>query len=420
MGRSGIVALVPLIFFLLFYLGGSLLTGDFYAIPMTVAFLLSGGIGIALSRGRLRRRINKFSAGASDKNIMLMVWIYIMAGGFASVAKSMGAVEATVGLALNILPSSLICVALFLSAAFVSLSIGTSVGTVVAIVPIAAGIAQETGESAAMLTAIVLGGAYFGDNLSFISDTTIAATQTQGCKMRDKFSANIRIIWPAFVLTAGYCIFKGLGASGEVAVGEYEIVNVVPYILVIGLSIVGVDVLVVLGAGMVAAGVIGLVTGGMTMTGLMGNISEGIGQMGELIVIALLSGGMLEIARANGGIRLILGIFSKKLHGKRGAEAAIAGLVSLVGVCTANNTVAIITVGRIAKDIAEKYGIAARRAASILDTMSCFTQGLLPYGVQMLIASKLSGCAPLEILPQLYYPMLIGVCTMVSIVFRRE
>ncbi|MBR6250030.1 MAG: Na+/H+ antiporter NhaC family protein [Bacteroidales bacterium] len=414
------LSLLPLALFLITYLGGSIAIGDFYKIPITIAFLVASAVALAVSKGNFNKRIKIFSAGASDKNIMLMVWIYILAGIFASAAKATGAVDATVNFTLSLLPPNMILLALFLAAAFVSLSIGTSVGTVVALTPIAAGVAVQTGQSAAELAAIVVGGSFFGDNLSFISDTTIAATQTQGCKMNDKFKMNIRIIWPAFVIMAIYCVVAGFNANAAPTIGDVDVVAIVPYATVILLSIIGVNVVIVLSSGILLTGIVGITTGSVPFWNFLSVMGSGVSGMGDLIVVALLAGGMLELIRANGGVRLIIDMFQRRVHSSRGAEFSIAGLVSVANICTANNTVAIITTGRIAKDLAVRYNVDPRRAASLLDTASCCIQGLLPYSVQMLLASTLVGCSPLEILPHLYYPLFIGICAIFSIVLRKH
>lgn len=414
--HRSVLSLTPLAFFLVAYLGGSALMGDFDKIPMTVAFLVSACIAIGVSRGGLNKRILRFSAGAGDKNILLMVWIYILAGAFAFSASQLGAVDATVSLALRVLPSSMVYVALFVSAAFVSLAIGTSVGTIVALTPIAAGVAGQLGEPVAGLAALVVGGAYFGDNLSFISDTTIAATQTQGVKMADKFRMNISIIWPAVAVMLVYCVVMGLGAGYTSDAGQpIDIELVIPYAAVIGLAVVGLNVMVVLAVGVVLTGVIGALTGRLTFWAFLDSLGKGVSGMGDLIIVAMLAGGMLELIRANGGLRLIIATLSGRVRGRRGAQVVIGSLVGVANLCTANNTVAIITVGRIAKDISERFGVDPRRTASILDTASCCVQGLLPYGVQMLIASRLAGCSPLDILPRLYYPAILGLCVLMSI-----
>lgn len=417
--RRARLSLLPLAFFLLAYLGGSAVVGDFYKIPMTVAFIASSCLAVAVSRGSLSKRIERFSSGAGNKNILLMVWIYILAGAFAFTAKEIGAVDATVGLILRVLPSHMVYVALFISAAFVSLAIGTSVGTVVALVPIAAGMATQLGQPAAELAALVVGGAYFGDNLSFISDTTIAATQTQGVRMDDKFKMNIRIVWPALLAMLIYSIAMGVGVEAPVSDEPVRFAYVMPYAVVVGLAIWGVNVMVVLLVGIVAAGLVGLVGGAFDFWGFLADLGGGVTSMGELVVVAMLAGGMLELIRANGGLRLIMNLMQKGIRGRRGAQLSVAALVAFANVCTANNTVAIITVGGIARDISARFGIDPRRTASILDTVSCCVQGLLPYGVQMLLAANLAGCTPLEILPYLYYPVLTGLCVLVSILIDK-
>lgn len=414
-GRHGLLSLAPLAFFLLAYLGGSALVGDFYKIPMTVAFIASSCLAVAVSSGSLTKRIERFSAGAGHRNILLMVWIYVLAGAFAFTAKEIGAVDATVGLILRVLPSSMVYVALFISAAFVSLAIGTSVGTVVALVPIAAGMAAQLGQSTAELAALVVGGAYFGDNLSFISDTTIAATQTQGVRMDDKFKMNIRIVWPALLLMLVYSILMGVGSDVETFREPVRFAYVLPYAVVVGLAIWGVNVMVVLLVGIVTAGLVGIIGGQIDFWGLLSDMGQGVTSMGDLIVVAMLAGGMLELIRANGGLRLIMNLMQRGIRGRRGAQLSVAAIVALANVCTANNTVAIITVSGIARDISARFGIDPRRTASILDTVSCCVQGLLPYGVQMLLAANLAGCTPLDILPYLYYPVLTGLCVIVSI-----
>lgn len=414
------LSLLPLAFILAAYLGGSAAMGDFDRIPMTVAFLLSSCLAIGVSRGGLNKRIARFSAGAGDKNILLMVWIYVLAGAFACSASRLGAVDATVALTLRALPPSMVYAALFVAAAFVSLAIGTSVGTIVALVPIASGAAAQVGCAAADLAAVVVGGAYFGDNLSFISDTTIAATQTQGVKMADKFRMNIRIVWPAVAVMLCYCVVKGVGVEAAPAAAPVSFGLVIPYAAVIGLAVVGINVMVVLLVGVALTGIIGALGGGLGFWEFLRALGDGVSGMGDLIIVAMLAGGMLELIRANGGLRLIIALMSRGVRGRRGAEASMAGLVALANLCTANNTVAIITVGRIARDVAERFGVDPRRAASILDTASCCVQGLLPYGVQMLIAARLAGCSPLDILPSLYYPMLLGLSLAVSIAWGRK
>ncbi|MCQ2229976.1 MAG: Na+/H+ antiporter NhaC family protein [Bacteroidales bacterium] len=415
---NGLLSLMPLIAFLGLYLGGSIILGDFYKIPITVAFLFASVVALLMAKGSVSERVNKFSQGASDKNILLMVWIFVMAGAFAQSAKAIGAVDATVNLTLHILPESLLFVGIFVAACFVSLSVGTSVGTIVALVPIAAGIAEHTGSEPALVTAIVVGGALFGDNLSFISDTTIAATQTLGCKMSDKFKANILIVLPAAIIVSVIYFVMGMHLNADNVAGDFDWVKVIPYLAVIVLSIAGLNVMIVLLAGIVLSAVVGLATGTVDVWQFISAMGTGISGMGELIIVTLLAGGMLQMIRVGGGIGYIISLFENRLSGKRGAELVIATLVSLCNMCTANNTIAIITVGPIAKDIADKFRVDPRKAASILDTFSCFVQGIIPYGAQMLMASSLAALSPIAIIGHLYYPFLIGVFGLLAIVLR--
>ncbi len=403
------IALFPLILFFALYLCVSIVAGDFYKMPITVAFTIASIVSVAMCSGYpLAERVENFSRGASDKNIMLMVWIFILAGAFAQSAKAMGAVEATVNLTMYILPSSMLLVGIFVAACFISFSVGTSVGTIVALVPIAQVMAQRVGLDVSYLTAIIVGGAFFGDNLSFISDTTIAATQSQGCSMKDKFRANLRIVLPAAVVAVVIYAVQGGSVHYPADVETIEWIKVLPYLSVIALAIMGLNVMAVLVVGIVLSGVIGLATGGFTVWGYTEAMGHGIGSMGELIIITMLAGGLLELIRLKGGLEWLIERITRGVKDSRMAELSIAALVSVANLCTANNTVAIITTGKISRDISTRYGVDPRRAASILDTFSCFVQGLLPYGAQLLMASQLSGSSPMEIISSLYYPMLIG------------
>lgn len=417
--KGGLLALSPLIVFIVLYLTLSIIARDFSRVPMTVVFLFASVYAVVISKDfSLRQRIDIYSRGASTPNLLLMLWIYVLAGAFAQSAKAMGAIDATVGLTLHTLPSGLILPGLFVAACFISISIGTSVGTVVALVPIAAGIAHQTGGNVALLTAVIVGGAYFGDNLSFISDTTVVATQTQGVKMSDKFKVNSMIVAPAVVIVLAVYAYMGVGMNVPPQGGEVSLVKVLPYLAVLVTAICGMNVMAVLVTGIVLCGIIGIASGDYGFFGWLDAMGKGIVGMGELIIIAMMAGGMLEIIRANGGIDYIIGKLTAHVNGKRGAEFSIAALVSLVNVCTANNTVAILTVGNIAKRISEKYGVDPRKSASILDTFSCTVQGLIPYGVQMLLAAGLAGLQPVEIMPYLYYPFAIGVSAILAILLR--
>jgi Na+/H+ antiporter NhaC len=427
--KKGLLALSPL--FLLIVL---IVTFTIYSVDashkdtnlsLTVAFMISSIYAIAISGGMpIKSRVDTYSKGAGANNLMLMLWIYVLAGSFAASAKAMGAVDATVNLALSILPASMILPGLFLAACFISVSIGTSVGTVVALVPIAAGLAHSMGVNIGMMTAIIVGGAYFGDNLSFISDTTVVATQTQNCKMSDKFRVNSLIVVPAAVIVLAIYAVMGIGLQAPTDIPEVEYVKVLPYLVVLVTAVAGMNVMAVLTMGTLLCGVIGVscqllgATGGYDLFGWFSAMGNGIIGMGELVIIAMMAGGMLEIIRENGGINYIIDKMTAHISNKRGAELSIAALVSMVNVCTANNTVAILTVGNIAKKIGDKFGVDNRKAASILDTFSCTVQGLIPYGVQMLLAAGLANLSPMDILPYLYYPLAIGIAALFSILFR--
>lgn len=416
---SGWWALSPLFVFLCLYLVTSILVNDFYKVPITVAFLISSCYAIAITRGlNLEQRVYQFSVGASNKNIMLMVWIFILAGAFAQSAKQMGAIDATVNLTLHILPDNLLLAGIFLASCFISLSIGTSVGTIVALTPVAIGLAEKTGIDLPFMVAVVVGGSFFGDNLSFISDTTIASTKTQECVMRDKFRVNSMIVVPAALVVLGIYIFQGLSVAAPPQVQEIEWVKVIPYLIVLGTAIAGMNVMLVLIIGIFTSGVIGITTGSLGFFDWFGAMGTGITGMGELIIITLLAGGMLETIRYNGGIDFIINKLTRHVNGKRGAELSIAALVSIANLCTANNTIALIMAGPIAKDIADRFKIDPRRSASLLDIFSCFVQGIIPYGAQMLMAAGLGHVSPIEIMQYLYYPYLLGAGALLAILFN--
>ena len=427
--RRGLLALSPLLVFVCIYLLSSIVAQDFYAVPVASAFLIASVYAMLISRGEtLEKRIEAFSRGAGNKSVLLMIWIFIMAGAFASTAKSIGAIDATVNLAMAILPGKFIFAGLFLAACFISMSIGTSVGTIVALVPIASGIAAQLQAGGAtdftcdpaFITAIIVGGAFFGDNLSFISDTTIAATRTQGCSMKDKFKANFRIVWPAAMIVCAIYIFLGLSVSFSPEYNAVDWYLLIPYILVIALALSGVNVLVVLTIGIGVNAVLGLGFCSLDWTGLLKSIGDGIAGMGDLIIVTILAGGMLELIRINGGIDWIVGAMTRNIKGKRGAELSIAALVSFANMCTANNTIAIITVGGIANDISKRFGLEPRRVASILDTFSCMVQGIIPYGAQLLLASGLTEVPVFSISSFLYYPLVMGVCSHMAILIKKS
>ena len=427
--KKGLLALSPLFLLIVLIVAFTVYSVDSShqdtSLSLTVAFMISSIYAVAISGGMpVRKRVDTYSKGAGANNQMLMLWIYVLAGSFAASAKAMGAVDATVNLALSILPASMILPGLFLAACFISVSIGTSVGTVVALVPIAAGLAHSMDANVGMMTAIIVGGAYFGDNLSFISDTTVVATQTQNCKMSDKFKVNSMIVVPAAVLVLIAYSVMGVGLQAPTHINEVEYMKVLPYLTVLVTAIAGMNVMAVLTLGTLLCGAIGIgshllgASGSYDLFGWFSAMGNGIIGMGELIIIAMMAGGMLEIIRENGGIDFIINKITAHVNSKRGAELSIAALVSMVNICTANNTVAILTVGNISKKIGDRFGVDNRKAASILDTFSCMVQGLIPYGVQMLLAAGLANLSPMDILPYLYYPLAIGVAALLAILLR--
>lgn len=414
-----LLALVPLGVFLLSYLAVSLAAGDFYKMPITVAFVLASVVAIAMSRGgSLHNRIDRFCKGASNSNLMFMVLIFILAGAFAQTAKAMGAVDAMVNLTLSVLPGNILAAGLFLAACVISVSVGTSVGTIVALTPVAAGLSAQTGIPLALMSAVVVSGAMFGDNLSFISDTTIVATRSQGCKMADKFKTNFSIVMPLALVTTVLYIFAGSGAERLFTPTHIAWIKVLPYIAVLVAAVMGVNVMLVLLGGTLLCGIIGLATETLGIWDWTTSIGTGINNMGELITVTLLAGGMLEMIRYNGGLAWIIRKATARIGSQKGAEFSLAAVVSFANVCTANNTIALIMAGPIAKEIAQKYNIAPNRAASLLDIFSCFVQGIIPYGAQLLMAASLSGVSPLHIMKYLYYPYLLGIGALAVIWFR--
>ena len=419
MKNKGLIALSPLGVFVILYLVTSIVAGDFYKVPITVAFMVSSIYAIVIAKDKpLKERVDIFSRGAGSSQMMLMIWIFLLAGAFAHSAKMMGSIDATVNLTLHLLPSQMLLAGLFLAACFISISIGTSVGTIVALTPIAVGVGQQTGTDIALMTAVVVGGSFFGDNLSFISDTTIVATSTQGCKLSDKFRVNSFIVIPAALVILIVYYIMGANIHAAHQTGAVEWIKVIPYLIVLVTAIFGMNVMAVLTLGIILTGCIGMLTHSFDVFGWMKSVGDGMIGMGELIIITMMAGGMLELIKQQGGIEFIIQRMVKHIHNKRGAELCIGALVGLVNVCTANNTVAIITVGGIAKQIGDRYGVDNKKAASILDTCSCFIQGLIPYGAQLLIAAGLATINPVSIIPFLFYPFAIGVATLLSILLR--
>ncbi len=415
--KTGLLALSPMVVFLVLYVVVSAIIGDFYKIPISVALLVASMWAIVIYRGKpLRQRIETFSAAAADKDIIYMIWIFVLAGAFASLAKEIGAVEATVNFTLGIFPPQYIVPTLFVAACLISFSIGTSVGTVVALTPLAAELASAEGGNVAFFVGVVLGGAFFGDNLSFISDTTIAATRSQGCQMQDKFKVNLWIALPAAIVTLiCYIVFVP-----DVPIIETQQSGdpwlMLPYLVVIVTAVIGMNVTLVLTLGIACAVVLGSIQG-VNVLDMAGFVGSGIEGMGGLIIITLLASGMLGVIKACGGIAYILNVMTAKISGLRGAQATLAVLVGIVNLCTANNTVAIITVGSLAKDISDKFGVDPRKSASILDSASCVVQCLIPYGAQTLLATSLAGISPAAPFAYLYYPWALGLSLALSIIF---
>ena len=426
---KGLLALSPLLVFLLVYVLSSLFVGDFGRVPVSSAFLIAAIWAVATTPGKLRERINCFSKGAGDRNILLMIWIFVLAGAFAGSAKDIGAIDATVAATLHLVPSKLIFCGLFLASCFISMSIGTSVGTIVALVPLATEMAANCGVSEAYMAAIIVGGAFFGDNLSFISDTTIASTRIMKCEMRDKFRMNIRIILPAVLVVAAIYIWQGWNAQLTGVGNMDDWYKVFPYLLVIVMAMSGIDVSIVLLTGIIANAVMGFCCGSflpqeagtsaaLAWTGWLASLGRGIATMSDLIIVTLLAGGLMELIRANGGLDFIIDRLTRHIKGERGAQFSIAALVCIADICTANNTIAIISTGSIAKEISDRFGLDPRKTASILDTFSCLIQGIIPYGAQLLIAAGLAGISSASIIPHLYYPFLMGAMAVLSMIFR--
>lgn len=414
---QGWLALSPIVLFLVLYVAVSIILDDFYKMPIAVALLIASAWAIIISRGKpLLKRIEIFSRAAGHSNILYMIWVFILAGAFAAMAKDIGAVEATVSLALHAFPPGFVVPMLFFAACFISLSIGTSVGTVVALAPLATEIATASDASVAFYVAVVLGGAFFGDNLSFISDTTIAATRSQECNMADKFKANIWIALPAALITLGIYIMTGLDTHAVELPESKNWTLIIPYLVVLGTAIAGINVTAVLSLGIISAVILGLTTG-LSLTDLASSAGAGIDGMGNLIIITLLAAGMLGMIKNAGGITFILQSLTRHVSGRRGGQAVITVLVAVVNLCTANNTVAIITVGGISRDISRRFGIDPRKTASLLDTTSCIVQCLIPYGAQTLLATSLAGISPAAPFPYLYYPWALAAMTALSIIF---
>ncbi|WP_249659634.1 Na+/H+ antiporter NhaC family protein [Lysinibacillus fusiformis] len=409
-------ALIPFVIFMILFIGSGIIMGDFYAFPVIVAISISGAVALAMNRKEtFSRKVDIFCQGAGNLNVMLMVIIFLLAGAFSEVAKGMGAVDSTVNFALSVIPQNLLVVGLFIIACFISLSMGTSVGTIVALAPIGVGISDLTELPIALVMAAVVGGSMFGDNLSFISDTTITAVRSQGAQMKDKFKVNFWIVLPAAFITSIILGFMTSGGTAQVEHLSYNWIKIIPYVLVIILALSGMNVFLVLALGIVLAGAVGLADGSYHIMSLIQKIGEGMEGMYEIAFLAILIAGMVEVIKFNGGIDFLLRLVTSRIKSQKGAEFGIAGLVGLTNLSTANNTIAILIAGPLAKNIADQYEIESRKSASILDIFSCTVQGLLPYGAQFLVAASVAKISPVSILPYSFYPILIGICGMIAI-----
>lgn len=409
-------ALLPFFVFLIIFIGSGVVLQDFYAFPVIVAITVASMVALAMNRKlSFSKKFDIFCQGAGNSNVMLMAFIFLLAGAFSSVAKGMGAVDATVNFALAIIPQNFLIIGLFIIACFISLAMGTSVGTIVALVPIGLGISEHTGLAVALVTAAIIGGAMFGDNLSIISDTTITAVRTQGAQMKDKFRVNFWIVLPAALLTSVIFGMLTWGEAAPIDHVDYSLLKVVPYLIVIVLALMGMNVFFVLTLGITLAGAVGLIDGSYQLMDVVQQVGDGMASMYGMAFLAILIAGMVELIKCNGGIEFILQAIMKRISTRKGAEFGIAGLVALTNLATANNTIAILIAGPLAKDIATQYNIEPRKAASLLDVFSCMVQGVLPYGAQFLVAASLAGISPLSILPYSFYPILIGVCGAVAI-----
>lgn len=417
--KQGLVSLSPFIFFVAVYLVSSIVAGDFYKMPITVAFMFSCMYAIATFKGKsLKQRIEVFCQGAGAKDIMLMLSIFVFAGAFANSAKDAGCINATVNFTLGILPDNMIMAGLFLATCFISLAIGTSVGTIVALTPIAAGLAVSTNSSVPMMVAVIVGGSFFGDNLSFISDTTIVATNTQGCRQKDKFIVNSYTTIPVALIVMVMYLIMGDGTKAPATLPPVDYVKIIPYMVVIVSALAGVNVLAVLTLGILSTGVIGISCGNYDFFGWCQSMNVGVAGMGELIVVAFLAGGLLNILSNNGALDYLIKLVTSKISSRKSCELTIGMLVGLVNICTANNTVAILTVGPIAKKMGGKYTVDSRKSASLLDTFSCCVQSVLPYGAQILMATGLAAVSPVSIIRYLYYPFVLFIASIIAILAR--
>ncbi len=416
-------ALLPIGVFLIIFLGAGILSGDFYTMPAIVAFLIALAVAFCQNRRVIfQKKLAIISRGIGEENIVTMCLIFLAAGAFSGTISAAGGVESTVNLGLSIMPPSIAVTGLFIIGCFISVSMGTSVGTITAMAPIGIGIAQETGLRTAICLGAVVCGAMFGDNLSMISDTTIAAVRTQGCEMKDKFKENFIIVLPAAIITALIFFFVARAETASLVLDksayEYEIVRVIPYLVVLVGALAGINVFLILIAGTVLSAVVGVATGAFAFGELFQKMGEGVTSMYDITVISIIVAAIVALVREYGGIQYILNVIKKRINGAKGGEFGISLLVFLVDCCTANNTVAIVMAGPIAKEISDEFHISPRRSASLLDIFASVGQGVIPYGAQLLTAAGMAAISPVEIMPYLYYPILMGISAVFFILFR--
>lgn len=419
--KSNAAALLPIGVFLVIFLGSGVITGDFYAMPAIVAFLIALFVAFCQNRElSFDEKISIISKGVGNENIITMSLIFLCAGAFSGAVTAAGGVESTVNLGLSILPAKVAVVGLFIIGCFISVSMGTSMGTIAALAPIAVGISEKTGFSLAVCIGAVVCGAMFGDNLSMISDTTIAAVKTQGCEMKDKFRENFFIVLPAAIVTI--VLFFFITRNGNFKLAEeltYNIWRVVPYVLVLVGALIGINVFLVLISGTVISLIVGVATGSLAVGDMFAAVGEGVTGMYDITVISIVVACIVSLVKEFGGIQFILNLIKKSIKGQKGGEIGIAGLSLLVDMCTANNTVAIVMAGPIAKEISEEFDISSRRSASLLDIFTSVGQGMIPYGAQLLSAASLTGLTPFAIMPYLFYPILMAVSAVLFILFRK-
>ena len=416
------LALLPILVFLVLFIGTGVITNDFYAMPAVVGFLIALGVAFFQTKGKtFNEKITIVAKGVGDDNIITMCLIFLAAGAFSGAVSAAGGVDSTVNLGLSLLPPQIAVIGLFVIGCFISISMGTSMGTIAALAPIAAGISEKTDFSMAICIGAVVSGAMFGDNLSMISDTTIAAVKTQGCEMRDKFKRNFFIVLPAAIATVIVLFFITGGGDFEIAEGlSYNLLQVIPYILVLVAALVGINVFVVLITGTVLSVLVGLCTGSLAPSAIFSSIGEGVTGMYDITVISMLVACISALVKENGGFAFILEKIHNRIHTYKGAEFGITALISLVDIATANNTIAIVISGPIAKEISEDYGIESTRSASLLDIFASVFQGIIPYGAQLLSAASLTGLTSFDIMPYLFYPYFMGVCGIISILLPRK